>query len=145
MKLGWVIGCLLAILSVDAIGQCKGFTRKKCLPNLAPYISSGQVNSTVLFEGDSASLKLTFYSEQDYRLLVCAQQIFEEGAYFKVRDMDKKVLYDSSEGDDRNIWDFQVHSTQDLWIDVFAPEPEDNTIEIANSACISLAIGMNVR
>ena len=142
MRLGWLIILALFALPIVSQAQCKGFTRKKCMPLLAPYISNGQVNSVVMFEGDSASLKMTFYSEQSYRMIVCSQQIFDGGVYFKVRDSDKKLLYNSADNEMQTTWDFQVNTTQDLWVDVFAPQPEESSIEITNSACVTLAVGI---
>ena len=126
------------VTQVDA--QCKRFTQKNCLPALSPYTNNGQINSTTLYEGDSASMNMTFYSLLEYRLMVCTHPILGEGAFFRVKDDDGEILY-SSEGKSPNYWDFRVNSTQDLRIDVVIPEDQERVTDIPPSGCVSIVLG----
>ena len=119
---------------------CKGFTKKNCLPGLSPYVNNGQINSTTLFEGDSASLRMTFYSLLDYRLMVCSHPVLGDKVRFRVKDLDGEELY-NSENSDKNTWDFRVNSTQELLIDVVAPEDPANVSETVPSGCVSILLG----
>jgi len=126
------------VTQVDA--QCKRFTQKNCLPALSPYTNNGQINSTTLYEGDSASMNMTFYSLLEYRLMVCTHPILGEGAFFRVKDDDGEILY-SSEGKSPNYWDFRVNSTQDLRIDVVIPEDQERVTDMPPSGCVSIVLG----
>ena len=73
---------LAAIFSIAILGdvaaQCsKTWVRKKCVPKITPFIHNGQMNTTPLKEGGRMETTLTFYSGQDYRILVCAEETLE--------------------------------------------------------------------
>lgn len=123
----------------NASAQCKNFTMKKCMPGLAPYLHNGQLNSTTLSPGESAEMQMTFYSGQEYRLLICGQEILGTIA-FKVTDMDKKPLFDSREHDNATSWDFKMTSTQQIVIEVIVPNSK-NSNDITQSACVSMLVG----
>ena len=140
----WILSSLFAvalILSVtSADAQCRRFTEKTCLPELAPYSNNGQISTTTLFEGDSATMVMTFYSLLDYRLMVCPHPVLGQQVHFKVRDNDGELLYNSKEGE-KNVWDFRVNSTQDLRIDVIVPEDPESASNMPPSGCVSIVLG----
>jgi hypothetical protein len=35
--------------------QCKSFTKRKCLPHLAPYMNNGQLNTATMSPGQTAA------------------------------------------------------------------------------------------
>ena len=123
---------------IAGYSQCKNFAKKKCMPKLKPFIHNGQLNSTTLMEGESAELGMTFYSGQDYRLLICSHKILE-GTYFEVKDTDNNLIYSSVEKS-TELWDFNVNSTQQLKINVVVPESEGLT-EMVSSGCVSVMVG----
>lgn len=84
-------------------------------------------------------LVMTFYSGQDYKLMVCAQPSLGE-MNFKVLDMKRNVIYDNKEHKNNPGWEFNVASTQQLIVEVIAP-PSKTTHEIAESGCASLLVG----
>ena len=130
-------GAVFAGYSVYA--QCKNFTMKKCMPSLAPFIHNGQLNSTTLSPGESAEMQMTFYSGQEYRLLICGQEILGSIA-FKVTDLDKKTLFDSKDHNNASSWDFKMNSTQNIVIEVDVP-PSKSANDLAQSACVSMLVG----
>lgn len=109
------------------------------MPNLAPYLHNGQLNSTVLFQGETATLLMTFYSGQDYRILVCHHKLLE-GTYFTVSDTDDNLIY-SSKDKDSNQWDFNVVATQQLHIQVLVPEMKMMFTDMVQSGCVSVMLG----
>lgn len=131
---------ILALLLVPfgANAQCKSFTKKQCRPSVDPYIHNGQMNSAVLYPDDKADIMLTFYSGQEYRLVVCSEEQLGD-VTFKVTDIDKKVIYDS-EGKDSNVFDFKVTSTRQLIVTVVVPESE-NTHDLDYNGCVSVLVG----
>jgi hypothetical protein len=130
---------LLTMIFVNqGSAQCKRFIQKRCLPILSPYVHNGQMNSIDLFPGESASLKIPFHSGNDYRLLTCGQELLE-GVYFEVQTSDKEVVY-TSKNKDQKYWDFNVESTQELTVTVYAP-PVESEDELNPRGCVGLIIG----
>ena len=119
--------------------QCKGFTKKDCLPVLKPYVYNGQLNSAVLNEGDVAELMITFYNGQDYRIYICSQELLGN-VEFKLLDLDKNILFFNKDHDYVKYWDFKSNSTQQLIIQVRVPQSETKS-EIVQSGCVSILVG----
>jgi len=133
---------IIALISVFPYltnAQCKGFTKKECLPQLKPYVYNGQLNSAVLNEGDVAELLLTFYSGQDYRIFVCSQEMLGN-VEFKLLDTDKNTLFYNKDHDYVKFWDFKSNSTQQLIVQVCIPQSEVKS-EIVQSGCVSILAG----
>lgn len=129
---------LSLLIPIGVSSQCRAFTKKKCRPEVAPYIHNGQMNSAVLFPGDSADIMLTFYSGQEYRLVICAEEQLGDVSY-KVSDIDKNVIFDSKNSE-KKTFDFKVESTQQLIVSVDVPD-SDNTHDMDFQGCVSILVG----
>jgi hypothetical protein len=128
----------ILVISASSFAQCNAFTKKKCMPGLSPYVHNGQLNSAALNAGETAELELTFYSGQEYRVLICAQEILGD-VYYKLKDKNNKVVYDSKE-QRSNTFDFNVKSTQQLMLEVIVPASNaPNKLNI--NGCVSVLIG----
>lgn len=119
--------------------QCKTFTKNECKPKLNPYIYNGQLNSAVLNEGDIAELMLTFYSNQDYRIVVCAAEELGE-VQFRLKDATGQELFTNKDHDMIDFWDFHTKSTQQLTVEVSVPETTKEG-ELYKSGCVSILVG----
>jgi hypothetical protein len=130
---------MLSPLFVHA--QCsKTWVRKKCIPKIAPFIHNGQMNSTMLREGETADLALTVYSGQDYRILICHDEVLEN-VNFRLIDNNKKVIFDSRDHNNTDVWDFKVRTTMQLKVEVVVDKNEDTTTGIVSSGCVSILVG----
>jgi len=129
---------LSLLIPIGINGQCRGFTKKTCRPQVEPYIHNGQMNSAVLFPGDSADIMLTFYSGQQYRLVICAEEQLGDVSY-TVSDIDRNVIFDSEKSDNK-AFDFKVESTQQLVVSVEVPDSE-NTHDIDFQGCVAILVG----
>lgn len=126
-------------VSSDVISQCsKTWVRKKCVPKVSPFIHNGQSNSSVLKEGEKMESVMTFYSGQDYRILICSEETLENVS-FLVSDMTGKVLFDSKTNDDTDFWDFKVKTTTEMRVEVLAGKHEGGTGTA--SGCVSILVG----
>ncbi|MDG2227712.1 MAG: hypothetical protein P8L20_08265 [Flavobacteriales bacterium] len=114
------------------------FTKKTGRPLVEPYIHNGQMNSAVLFPGDSAEIMLTFYSEQQYRLVICAEEQLGDVSY-KVSDIERNLIFDSKNSNSK-VFDFKVESSQQLIIAVAVPE-SDNTHDLKYQGCVAVLVG----
>ena len=130
---------LVIALPVVVNAQCKGFTKKECLPAIKPFVYNGQLNSAVLNEGDVAELLLTFYSGQDYRIYVCSQELLGN-VEFKLLDTDRNTIFYNKDHDFVKFWDFKSNATQQLIVQVRIPASETQT-EIVQSGCVSILVG----
>lgn len=136
-----IIWALIMLLgSSSAWAQCKAFTKKQCLPQLEKYQSNGQYLAAVMFEGEEATITQTFYSDQDYRLVVSAQNEINGLIYFEVSDYRGNMIY-SSKGKKNNIFDFDVESTQQFDIRIVVPGNIGDPSAIKKNGCVSIAIG----
>lgn len=123
----------------DIVSQCsKTWVRKKCVPKVSPFIHDGQTNSSLLKEGEKTESVITFYSGQDYRILVCAEETLENVS-FVVSDMTGKVLFDSKAHDNTDFWDFKVKTTTEMRIEVFAGTNDSD--DGVMSGCVSILVG----
>jgi len=126
-------------VSSDVVSQCsKTWVRKKCVPKVSPFIHNGQMNSTLLKEGDKMESVMTFYSGQDYRILICAEETLENVS-FLVSDMTGKVLYDSKAHNNTDFWDFKVKTTTEMRVEVAAGKNEGGNGSA--SGCVSILVG----
>lgn len=133
-----LIGVLALLASFNSFGQCKGFVKKQ-IPKLSPFIHNGQINSSVLLAGDHAELTLTFYSGQNYRILVTNQETLGN-VYFVMKDAGNKQLFSSKDQGKSDFWDFTVESTQQLTIEVMVPDV-DAPSGLVPSGCVSILVG----
>jgi hypothetical protein len=132
--------CIVTLLSSTVgIAQCNSFVKKQCMPKIQPFTNNGQMNTSTLSSGQSSSLNMTFYSGQDYRILVCSQEVLGT-VTFKILDMSHKVVFDSKENDSPDFWDFKVKSTQQFIVEVSVP-PSDSPNSIPPSGCVSVMVG----
>ena len=123
----------------DVAAQCsKTWVRKKCIPKISPFIHNGQMNSLVLKEGGKMETTLTFYSGQDYRILVCAEETLENVS-FVVSDVNGKIIFDSKEHNNTDIWDFKVKTTTDLKVEVNVGRNETGNGTM--TGCVSILVG----
>lgn len=129
------------LLGVQNFGfaQCKTFTKNDCKPKLSPYIYNGQLNSAVLNEGDIAELMLTFYSNQDYRIVVCAAEELA-AVNFRLIDAAGQVLFTNADHNMIDHWDFHTKSTQQLTVEVSVPQTAKGE-ELSQSGCVSILVG----
>ena len=129
----------LSFLSFQLNSQCKGFTKKNCLPKLSPYLSSSLFNSAKMIPGESADVKINFNKGLSYRLVICADPILENLAY-EIRD-DEGFVYkrDTIKGK-TSFTDLEVTQSKVLTISINIPEQE-NTTGIVRSGCASILLG----
>lgn len=139
MRSKFILTALILLLPSVIFSQCKNVAKRDCLPKLTPYSHNGQVNSTVLMAGETAELEITVNSRLDYRILVCVSPILGKG-YFKLIDMDKKVVYDSQKSDTPELWDFNVESTQQFTLEVSVPKSTSPN-NIIPSGCATVLVG----
>ena len=123
-----------------SFSQCKSVA-KQCLPGLAPYIYTGQLNSTILYEGESAELVMTFTAGQEYRILTCTPK-YMGTLQFSIYDKDRKLIFSNKNFNNVAYWDFKVSSTEDYTIQVSVPYTKHAKAgDISASGCVAVLVG----
>jgi len=127
----------------SAKAQCKSFAKTTCKSELLPYVHDGIYNATVLSEGESVELYKTFYSGQEYRIVVCGDEALPP-IEFQILDGDRNVLFDNKNSDYTQIWDFKLSSSQMLVVSIQVQTSDGMSDEI-KSGCVAALVGfMNV-
>lgn len=136
--------CFLFIIAIFPLAfrtkaQCKGYAKENCFPKLAPFTLDGQVSSAILLAGNKIQTEMILYSDQNYRVLVCAQGVLGKVS-FKMLDMDKNIIFNSKENGDTDHWDFNLQSTQQVIIEVEAPSVNSPDGYVPRG-CVALIVG----
>ena len=134
-----ISACIVALPSAPGIAQCNTFVKKKCLPKISPFQQNGQATTSTLAAGQKTSLNLTFYSGQDYRIVVSGEPVLGD-LTFKVLDMQHKVVFDSQKNDSPDFWDFKVKNTEQFIVEVQVPESESAS-SVLPTGCVSIIVG----
>jgi hypothetical protein len=123
--------------------QCKGFAKKICKQELAPYTHDGNYHAAILTEGEEAELYKTFYSDQEYRIAICGSDNLPDIEY-KITDASKNVLYNNRNNNYSRLWDFKLESSQQLKITVKIQASGDPSQE-PTSGCVAIMFGFKVK
>lgn len=134
-----IVAILLGTAVSEVKGQCKMFTKKRCMRELDEFTNNGQYNGAVMFEGEEATLMQTFYSDKNYRMLVCAHPSIEESMFFELLDYRNNLIY-TSEGTGSAEFDFNVESTQQLKVRIVVKDGQPDS-QIKKNGCISVVVG----
>lgn len=132
-------GTLFLSIGHDAAAQCsKTWVRKKCITKINPFVHNGQMNMVQLTEGQKTESVLTFYSGQDYRILVCAEETLENVSFI-VSDAKGRLIFDSKTKNNTDVWDFKVKTTSQLKVVVDAGKNENS--KGTATGCVSVLVG----
>lgn len=136
---------LLALLLVLAIpatssAQCRSFAKNKCMPNMAPYKFNETFNAAQLAPGEEAQVDLTFYSGQEYRLLICSHPILGD-VNWQLKDAAGNTLTESNPDDPKGHFDFKVATTQKLTVHIDVPSSQKGSNQMLTVGCVAILVG----
>jgi hypothetical protein len=139
------LSILIAALFVAALptlspAQCRSFAKNKCMPSMAPYKFNETFNAAQLAPGEEAQVDLTFYSGQEYRLLICAHPILGN-VNWKLVDASGKSIFESNAGDPKGSFDFKVATTQKLTVSIDVPEAAPGGNGLLTVGCVNILVG----
>lgn len=128
----------LLLTASTAQAQCKSFAKNKCVPGLAPYKFNETFNGAQLSPGDEAEVALTFYSGQEYRVMVCAQAILGE-VNWKLVDENNKIVFESLADEPKHHFDLKAAGTTQLRCVVWVPARAKT--EYVHLGCVAIMVG----
>ena len=128
-----------AAFTNDAAAQCRSFARNSCIPQLEPYKFNETFNAAQLAPGEEAEVNLTFYSGQDYRVMVCADKVLD-AVNWKLVDGSNKIVFESFADDPKHTFDLRVENTQQMKVHVWVPEKNSGT-GMVPYGCVVILMG----
>lgn len=131
---------VLLALSAGVSAQCRAFAKHNCLPGLLPYKFNETFNAAQLANGEEAEVELTFYSGQEYRLMVCAQPILGH-VNWKLADATGQTLFESKAEEPKDHFDFKVSNTQQLKVLIDVPAKEGGGNDMLHVGCVGILVG----
>lgn len=139
MRLSIILIVLLTMVGGGANAQCKGFAKKKCMPQLAPFAHDGKMNLASVWPGDKADLMMTFYANTPYRVVVCSTSPLPVD--YKVKDLEGNVILESNTNEKPYI-EFKVQATQQLIVEVGVRKPAKKLNDMAYQECLGVFVGL---
>lgn len=131
---------LLVALPSASHAQCRSFAKNKCMPAMAPYQFNETFNAAQLAPGEEAQVDITFYSGQEYRLLVCAHPILGNVGW-QLADASGKVLFESTPDVPKDHFDFKVATTQKLSVLLSVPKGDQGGNNLLTVGCVAILLG----
>lgn len=136
-----IIGALwLAMLPLASQAQCRSFAKNKCMPSMAPYKFNETFNAAQLAPGEEAQVDLTFYSGQEYRLLVCAHPILGN-LNWQLKDASGQSIFESHADNPVDHFDFKVATTQKLQVHIDVPSSGTDGNNLLKVGCVGILVG----
>lgn len=135
-----IVLAAVAALPALAAAQCRAFVKNKCAASMLPYKFNETFNAAQLAPGEEAEVDLTFFSGQEYRLMICAHPILGE-VNWKLMDGTGQTLFESMANDPKPNFDFKVATTQQLKVHIDVPEKSKGGNEMLNVGCVGILVG----
>ncbi len=137
-KIQLILSLAGLLIFSSAYSQCRTFVKTSCAEAMGEYIPSENFNGAKLSPGDMAEVKMTFYAGEKYRLLICSHPMIGN-VDFQVLDKDGVTLYNNTEDNQSDHFDFSLLGTQELTI-VLKVSP-DNKSALNPQGCVAILIG----
>jgi len=130
-------GCFL-LLASSLSAQCRSFAKNKCVPELAPYKFNESFNAAQLAPGEEAEVNLTFFSGQEYRVMVCAHPILGE-VNWKLVDQNNKTIFESLADEPKRYFDLKAETTVPMKVVVWVPGTGKG--DMVHVGCVAILMG----
>jgi len=128
----------LFLVGAEASAQCRSFAKNKCVPELAPYKFNESFNAAQLAPGEEAEVNLTFFSGQEYRVMVCTHPILGE-VNWKLVDANNKVIFESLADEPKHLFDLKAASTMQMRVIVWVPTKGKS--DMVHVGCVAIMVG----
>lgn len=137
----FLLCAIAAFYTANLQAQCRSFVKNNCAESMGEYVPSENFSAAKFMPGDEAELAMTFSKGEDYRLLICSQSTLGDVG-FKIFDADKNLLFDNSEKEFADSFDFRVPGTQELTVAVKVPDGNNKTL--SPQGCVAIIVGKKV-
>jgi len=124
------------------MGQCRSFVKNNCGDAMEGFIPGESFNAVKLFPGDVAEVEMTFYSDVDYRLLICSHEVLGD-VNFKIIDKGGEVIYDNADREFSEFFDFRLEGTRTFDVNITVPEQDESSIN--PQGCVAILLGRKLK
>ncbi|RLD61674.1 MAG: hypothetical protein DRJ01_07495 [Bacteroidetes bacterium] len=134
-----IVLCFLVLISFSLFSnaQCDVFAKqKKWKEKLSPYTHNGVYVTQKINQGETIELYKTFFSNQDYRILICSDNNLPK-IEFQILDINRNIIFDNKKNNFSNIWDFYFNTNLQTIVSIHVPKDKNNN----KSGCIAVLIG----
>lgn len=134
--------CFLIValsISVEGNAQCKHMA-KQTIKSLTPFRFNGQLSSMILSEGESVELNIVFTGGKKYRVLTQGGRGIGKLA-LKIYDRNHKLVFDNTEHEMAQMWDFDNQVTQKFTIEIRFPMSDEGYNDVTGRGCVALVVG----
>ncbi len=126
------------LVSASSFSQCRSFVKNNCGDAMGEYIPGENFNAARLHPGDMAEIGMTFYADEDYRLLICSHPMLGQ-VNWQLMDSEKNVLFDNTEHGNTDFFDFTLEGTQEMLVKINVSE--ENTSALNPQGCVTIMQG----
>ncbi len=129
----------LSVNSETSKAQCIDFVTSKGFNTLdtSRYIPEGRFDALVLSQGDYLKVYKSFFRGKTYKVVVIADKKIPK-VKFLVKSMQGDIIYDNSNAENKESWEYTSDKNQNLIIKVELPPAEGTKIE---SGCVAVLLG----
>ncbi len=105
--------------------ECFEYHKTNCFPKKSKFIYKENISSVSFkFEsGEMREIPFTFLYGKDYRITLCADEVFDNIIKIIIINKEGAELYNNSLHDYNLNLEFASKKTQNVIIEIFAPEP----------------------
>lgn len=112
----------LGLLISVAQAQCSALL-PQCKPILENYHWDGRYWRAEIYNGETARMYYTFFSDIVYRVVACGKSDEGKALAFRLLTLEGRVAFDSQkEGVGQTHWDFSFSQTQPLMLEIYYPQ-----------------------
>jgi len=139
LKLTLLLIVIFMIKFNGIFAQCTDFVTNTGFQILdtAKYVPEGRFDAMTLSEGDYLKVYKSFFRGKTYRIAVFADKNFSE-LKFQVKSMKGNLIYDNSNAENQETWEYVSDKNQNLIIKIELP-PAQNLKP--KSGCVAVILG----
>jgi hypothetical protein len=116
-----VVSVSLILIGQIASAQCRTFGRSNCESQLDDYMLNGRMYGGYMVQGQQTELMVVLSAGQKYRIIGCTKPSLGT-VWIQLLDVNGRVIFDNTEHDLVQTWDFSVKSTQEFKLKTFVPD-----------------------
>jgi hypothetical protein len=129
----------LMLFSQIVSAQCRTYARNNCESQLEDYMLNGRMYGGYMVQGQETELYIVLNAGQKYRILGCTKPNLGT-VWIQLLDGNGNIIFDNTEHDLVQTWDFSIKSTQEFKLRTFVPDAK-NKSETRIRDCSLLLLG----
>jgi len=144
MQKKYILIFLFLLLISNLFSQeCFEYHQNHCFPKKSKFVYK-ENSSSVSFKfasGEMREIPFVFLLGKDYRITLCADEVFDNIIKIVIVNEEGKEIYNNSLHDFNLNLEFSSRKTQNVTIEVFAPDPNIGISDtVAFEGCIGVFI-----